>query len=559
MTYTYGDSDWPDLLTVYNGSPITHDDIGNPLSYRGWTFTWQGGRQLAAARDGTTSLSFVYNESGLRTEKAVGNDSHRYVYRGSTLVAEITDDYALYFHHDARGEIVGFTYASGNTQAEYFYRKNLQGDVIGIVDASGNSVAEYRYDAWGKILEATGTMANINPIRYRGYYFDQETGLYYLQSRYYDPEVGRFINADDAGTLGANGEILSYNLFAYCLNNPVNRTDDGGNLSWLGKIVIGVAVIAVAAVVTVATAGAAAPAMVAIHCAAAGALQGAAIGAATGAASGAAIGAVSHRIKTGSWEGAGQAALEGAADGFMTGAISGAVTGALTSPYCFVAGTLVRTGDGAKPIEEIQPGDWVWAWDEETGEVALRPVMETYVNETDALVHVFVNGEEIITTPGHPFYSPVKGWTDAVHLRAGDILVLVNGEYVVVEKIQHELLESPIHVYNFNVAGFHTYYVTGSGVLVHNVCQAAKKANLPTEGKVRYVPPKGAGRSLPRTASGDYLDRFGNVWTHGSTRTVGESFEWDVQLSRRGREMLGWLSRDGKHINVSLRGIITHI
>lgn len=243
----------------------------------------------------------------------------------------------------------------------------------------------------------------------------------------------------------------------------------------------------------------------------------------------------------------------------MTGAISGAVTGALTSPYCFVAGTLVRTGDGAKPIEEIQPGDWVWAWDEETGEVALRPVMETYVNETDALVHVFVNGEEIITTPGHPFYSPVKGWTDAVHLRAGDILVLVNGEYVVVEKIQHELLESPIHVYNFNVAGFHTYYVTGSGVLVHNVCQAAKKANLPTEGKVRYVPPKGAGRSLPRTASGDYLDRFGNVWTHGSTRTVGESFEWDVQLSRRGREMLGWLSRDGKHINVSLRGIITHI
>lgn len=306
-----------------------------------------------------------------------------------------------------------------------------------------------------------------------------ETGMYYLQSRYYDPEIGRFINADDAGTLGANGEILSYNLFAYCLNNPVNRTDDGGNLSWLGKIAIGVAVIAVAAVVTVATAGAAAPAMVALHCAAAGALQGAAIGAATGAVSGAAIGAVSHRIKTGSWEGAGRAALEGAADGFMTGAISGAITGALTSPYCFVAGTLVRTGEGSKPIEEIQSGDWVWAWDEQTGKVALRPVMETYVNETNELVHVFVSGEEIVTTPGHPFYSPVKGWTDAVHLRAGDILVLVNGEYVVVEKIQHELLEAPIHVYNFNVAGFHTYYVTNAGVLVHNGCGSPK---LPKNG-----------------------------------------------------------------------------
>lgn len=251
MTYTYGDSDWPDLLTVYNGSPITHDDIGNPLSYRGWTFTWQGGRQLAAARDGTTSLSFVYNESGLRTEKAVGNDSHRYVYRGSTLVAEITDDYALYFHHDARGEIVGFTYASGNTQAEYFYRKNLQGDVIGIVDASGNSVAEYRYDAWGKILEATGTMANINPIRYRGYYFDQETGLYYVSSRYYDPEICRWINADDVSNLGANSDFASVNLFSYCGNNPVNRSDNGGEF-WhiVVGAVIGAAISTVASVIS---------------------------------------------------------------------------------------------------------------------------------------------------------------------------------------------------------------------------------------------------------------------------------------------------------------------
>ena len=229
VTYTYGDADWPDLLTAYNGSPITHDDIGNPLSYRGWLFTWQGGRQLATAEKGTTSLNFVYNESGLRTEKNVGNASHRYVYRGSTLVAEITGSYALYFHHDARGEIVGFTYASGNTQAEYFYRKNLQGDVIGIVDASGSSVAEYRYDAWGQVLSSSGTMAAINPIRYRGYYFDQETGLYYVSSRYYDPEIFRWINADDPSNLGANSDFASVNLFAYCGNNPVSRADNGGD------------------------------------------------------------------------------------------------------------------------------------------------------------------------------------------------------------------------------------------------------------------------------------------------------------------------------------------
>ena len=113
---------------------------------------------------------------------------------------------------------------------------------------------------------------------------------------------------------------------------------------------------------------------------------------------------------------------------------------------CFVAGTLVATATGYVAIEKIRAGDLVWAWDEKTGDVALKPIVETYINETTELTHIFVGGEEIIATPTHPFYCPVKGWTDAAHLRAGDILVLVNGEYVVVEQIQHELLESPIKV-----------------------------------------------------------------------------------------------------------------
>lgn len=143
-----------------------------------------------------------------------------------------------------------------------------------------------------------------------------------------------------------------------------------------------------------------------------------------------------------------------------------------------MAGTPVVASTGNVPIEEIQVGDYVWAWDEETGETALKQVVETYINETDELVHVFVHGDEIVATPSHPFYSPVKGWTAAVHLRAGDILVLVNGEYVVVEKVQHELLESPVKVYNFQVEDYHTYYVSDAGVLVHNSCRsnAVKKA-----------------------------------------------------------------------------------
>ena len=264
-----------------------------------------------------------------------------------------------------------------------------------------------------------------------------------------------------------NEGVLGHNMFAYCENNPVNKSDPDGTLpSWAKKVLIGTAVIAAAAVLTVATAGTG----TALACFAVGALKGAAIGAAVGAATGAATGAVGHRISTGSWKGSGQAALEGAADGYMAGAITGFVTGGLTSSACFIAGTAVLTAAGTVAIEEIKAGDLVWAWNEETGQTELKSVVETYVNETTELVHVGVTGEEIVCTNEHPFYSPVKGWTAACKLRAGDILVTVNGEYVVVEWVQHELLESPVKVYNFQVEDDHTYYVSDSGFLVHNSC-----------------------------------------------------------------------------------------
>jgi len=145
-------------------------------------------------------------------------------------------------------------------------------------------------------------------------------------------------------------------------------------------------------------------------------------------------------------------------------------SGLLENFSCFVSGTMVDTEDGLVPIEKIQAGDYVWARDPETGETELKQVVQTYINETNELVHVYVNDDEIICTNEHPFYSPVKGWTAACDLRAGDILVMVNGEYVVVEKVQHELLENPVNVYNFEVQDFHTYFVGNVSVLVHNEC-----------------------------------------------------------------------------------------
>ena len=138
---------------------------------------------------------------------------------------------------------------------------------------------------------------------------------------------------------------------------------------------------------------------------------------------------------------------------------------------CFIAGTLIQTADGACAIEEIEEGMLVYAADPESGELGLRRVVNTFKKTTNELIHVSVNGEEIVTTPTHPFWRPKHGWTKAVELRAGDILLTSNGEYVVVEQVQHEILEAPVEVYNFEVEDFHTYYVGASSVLVHNKCE----------------------------------------------------------------------------------------
>ena len=228
-SYTYGDAEWGDLLTAYNGEAISYDGIGNPLSYRGWTMSWQGGRQLASMTKGSDTLSFAYNESGLRTSKTVNGVTHSYVWQGSKLAADITDAYALSFHYDSSGEVIGFTRTASGTDTEYFYVKNLQGDILKVITATGTEAAAYTYDAWGRVLASTGDLADVNPIRYRGYYYDTETGLYYLKSRYYDPEVDRFISPDVFASTGQG--IFGTNMFTYCKNNSIVLSDRSGTLS----------------------------------------------------------------------------------------------------------------------------------------------------------------------------------------------------------------------------------------------------------------------------------------------------------------------------------------
>ena len=219
ITCTYGDSNWKDKLTAYNGTAITYDVIGNPTNDTTWTYTWENGRQLKQMSKSGTTATFLYNADGLRIRKTVGSTVTNYTLYGSNLVHMVRGSTALHFFYDAQNRPAIVDYAG----TKYAYVYSLQGDVLGLVNSSGTEVVRYVYDAWGKVLATTGTLAStvgaIQPFRYRGYIYDTETGLYYLRSRYYNPIWGRFLNADS---------LIKGNLFAYCGNNAISREDSDG-------------------------------------------------------------------------------------------------------------------------------------------------------------------------------------------------------------------------------------------------------------------------------------------------------------------------------------------
>ena len=233
--YTYGTGARRDRLVsvvrrsgtkiIGNEEISGYDTLGNPCNYMGNVIEWEYGRRMRSCG----GITYKYGADGVRTEKTVNGTVHKYYAEGETLHFETRTNAGggmqrLWYYYDGSG-ICGIEY-NGSV---YYFQKNLQGDVTLISDGNGNLAAQYVYDAWGnhKVLNANGTeitdesfIGNVNPIRYRGYYYDEETGLYYLQSRYYDPEVGRFINADDVAYI--RPDVLNgSNLNIYCGNNPI--------------------------------------------------------------------------------------------------------------------------------------------------------------------------------------------------------------------------------------------------------------------------------------------------------------------------------------------------
>ena len=262
-SFGYTNPSWPDLLTSVTVGGTTKDILyegqtqtsgvpssGNPVTYyngKDYSFTWTKGRQLASATVDGKQVSYTYDMSGVRSNKQVGDTTYTYTtLSGKVMRQTWGDNNALEFVYDDGNQPFAVIYKHGQTTELYYYVLNAQGDVSAILDSSGKLAASYDYDAWGNCTvydSSDAAIGDLNPLRYRGYYYDAETGFYYLQSRYYDPAICRFINADGLFTDGFVGS----NLFAYCVNDPVNTVDPTGNFAitaTVALITFGIALVA---------------------------------------------------------------------------------------------------------------------------------------------------------------------------------------------------------------------------------------------------------------------------------------------------------------------------
>ena len=223
-----------DRLVSFGAETFSYDAVGNPVVYRGMACEWEKGRQLKTVCDGTNKVEYEYNAFGLCTAKKVYTpetaaepaETTTYVYENGQLLRQVTGSEVIDFLYGAGG-IIGIRINAAN----YMYRKNVFGDVTELYSESGEVVGRYSYSAYGECVveQDTGGIATKNPIRYRGYYYDESLSMYYLKSRYYDPEIGRFMTIDNVTYISAS--INGTNLYAYCYGNPIRYIDVSGFLA----------------------------------------------------------------------------------------------------------------------------------------------------------------------------------------------------------------------------------------------------------------------------------------------------------------------------------------
>ena len=250
ITGEYRLSGWKDQLIRWDNHAISYDASGNMLTYGSGssavTYSWTRGRLLASVSQGSSTIaSYEYNDRGLRLKKTSASTVTYYSWAGNLLTALKKGTEIIHFFYDSDGALLGLQLNG----IKYYYVRNATNDIIGIVDDNGDLLVEYAYDSWGNPIyisdSSTSGIGNKNPFRYKGYYWDADTGLYYIDVRYYNPELFRFISPDDTSNLGKNDDFTSTNFYLYCANNPTGRVDVEGE-AWLLAFALAGAVIGIA-------------------------------------------------------------------------------------------------------------------------------------------------------------------------------------------------------------------------------------------------------------------------------------------------------------------------
>ena len=501
--------------------------------------------------------SYEYDYAGNRTKKITKEmDVTEYVVDTSgplaQVIAELDEDGNLKTYYTRGEELISLE----RTSDQKFYLYDGHGSVRALADSDGAVTDTYRYDAFGNLLKSTGSTEN--NYLYVGEQFDANTGFYYLRARYMNPTTGTFISMDSY--TGSLFDPVSLHKYLYANANPVMNTDPTGYFSLMdtqaAQAIRGILDqalqssyrFALRILTNLRTLSNIANAYVTIKNAVnsllsdnpeqfiyaiiSGVLMGLVLNCALAMLSPGAglvlqgilkVWGVSNSIKE-----IERATKDGEWDIVLAESIMllEAIIG-----QCFTGDTLISTEDGQKRIDEIKEGDYVWSENIETGEKELKKVLTVYVKETDTLLHLKVNGENIDTTENHPFYVEGKGWVAAGDLVIGDKLRSQNGDIKVVEDISVEKLDEPITIYNLEVEDNNNYYVSNNEVLVHNY-NSDKEATKP----------KPYSKNRPSYGKG----QVDQVWENAKDPLTGKVYDptgkeitWDKTKPRNGQWDMG--------------------
>ncbi|MDQ0899517.1 polymorphic toxin-type HINT domain-containing protein [Paenibacillus sp. V4I7] len=430
-TYTYNPE--KNRLVSVGSNNYSYDATGNVVGDGSYTYVWGDDNKLKEVKQGSNSVAaFTYDALGNRDTLSTGGITKEYHYDGNFVTYVKESDGKIYrFAYDHNGSPIFMSYQG----SQYWYHYDEHGNVIRMTDSNGTTVVQYKYDAWGNITSTTSTnsvIASLNPYRYAGYWYDEATKKYYLNARYYDPQIGRFLSKDPIAI--RIGSELSLNAYSYADNNPVMHADPEG------KFIVPIIFAAFYAWSLYDSYRSIKqdPSAVNVAINAAGFIN-------PSAKLGSKVTKIARAAKIG----------------------KGKAIGACN---CFTAGTKVLTDEGEKPIEVIEVGDMVLAKSEydSNGELAYKEVTALYRNQRDDIIKLYVGEQIIETTDNHPFWVEGKGWVYADELLVGDKLQKADGSNLTIDKVEFVKLDEPVTVYNFTVADYHTYYVTDLGIWVHN-------------------------------------------------------------------------------------------